>query len=51
LLRLSSCPLTESGGVGAAIIGAATAAKSVALAFVGAGNERHELNKVTAVQR
>src|SRR5271170_4585271 len=39
----------EAGCVGAAIIWAATARESVALAFVGARNESDELNEVTTV--
>ncbi len=40
----------ESGGVGAAIIGTAAAAKAIALALIGAGDEGHELNEITTVQ-
>ncbi len=41
----------QAGGVGAAIVGAATAAESVAGPLVGAGDQVHKLDKVTAVQR
>src|ERR1700760_2278516 len=40
----------KAGGVGAAIVRASTAAESVALPLIGAGDERHELDEVASVE-